>query len=166
MTLRSAALISILLGLLACSPRTTATNAPTSAAPHVPAGGPDTVVSDADLPRLKAGQWAFTTADAGAAAQTRRICKNGESIKPQQLRRGCGTVVFKRTFQGAFVIDAACSADGISSTMTVTISGDFTSTYAAHTTGSLRIPGQGPVTFDTRTEGHYVGPCPTQTGQG
>ena len=167
---RSSALAALALVLVAgCSPKggggaNTAAGSP--GAPAAPASGPDTVITEADLPHLKAGVWEITTSGAGEPTETRRRCETGESIKPQQVGKGCSKFELKRTFLGGFVIDAVCASGGVASTMHITASGDFNSSYSSDNDGTMTVTGQAPVVIKTHTEGRYIGPCPAGAADG
>jgi hypothetical protein len=145
--------------LSACSRPTANLAAAGSGAPAA-SSGPDVVISEADLPHLKAGQWETTISTDGGQPETSRHCETGESVKPKDLSKTCSQFVFKRTFMGGIVIDAVCGAGGVSSTMHMSIHGDFTGGYSGDSQVTLSVPGRPTQTFTTHSESHYIGPCP------
>lgn len=124
--------------------------------------GPDVAITEADLPRLKAGLWSTTisTSAEGARPETNTHCETGESIEPQSLGKTCSHFSLKRTFLGAIVIDATCGAGGVVSTMHMSVHGDYSSAIVGDSQVSLTVPDQPTRTFTTHTESHDAGPCP------
>ena len=137
-----------------------------NAAPAAPASGPDVAITAADLPHLKAGYWETTTlttsaTSGGAGPEIHRFCSSGKPVSPPtQLGRGCSSFSFKRSFLGAIVIDSECAEGPISSTLHMTASGDFNSTYTTDSQVSLAMQGKPASSFTTHTVSRWVGPCP------
>ena len=142
---------------------TTTTAQTTSGAPAAGAtGGPDTVISQADLPHPKAGMWVVTSSSNGAPPHVSHSCYKGEPLKLNEHPvPGCTGLVLKRTFLGDYVMDAACSSpQGMSSSMHVVTHGDFTNgAYTSDGTMHMVIPGRPPLDMTSHTEAHWLGPC-------
>jgi hypothetical protein len=148
--------------LAACSKP--ASNQPAASASSA-SSGPDVVITEADLPHLKPGLWETTvTTSQGGPPETSRHCESGESVKPAAMAKNCSSFVFKRTFLGGIVIDAACGANGVFSTMHMSMHGDFSGGFSGDSQVSLTLPGQPTHTFTTHSEAHYVGACPAGEG--
>jgi hypothetical protein len=128
--------------------------------------GPDVVITQAELPKMKPGLWTTTVSENGQAATTSQHCETGEQVGMADVSKECSKFVFKRTARGAIVIDAQCASDGSSSTMHMTVSGD----YNAHVTGdaqvTMKLPGNPPLVVATHAESTYVGPCPAGNAAG
>ena len=158
-----------LVSVAGCSPKSGGAGAGASASagsPGTAASGPDTVITEADLPHPKAGVWEVTTTGPGETTETRRHCETGASIKPVQVGKNCSRFEIRRTFLGGYVIDAACGSQELSSTMHVTVSGDFNSAYSGDTDATMTVKGQAPVVIKTHTVGRYIGPCPAGGADG
>ncbi len=161
--LRSAALAALGLALVAgCSQKggaaNTAAGAPGGSA-SAPASGPDTAITEADLPHPKAGLWEVSMTTDGAPAEVSRHCESAATIKPPQANPECSKFEMKRTFLGAVVFDISCNAGPVSSTIHATATGDFNSSYSSDTVATITLQGQPPKTIKTHTDAHYVGPC-------
>jgi hypothetical protein len=139
------------------STTTAASGAPAAAA----ATGPDTVISQADLPHPKAGLWATSSSMNGAPPSIHQTCYKGEPIKMNEHPiPGCTGLVLKRTFLGDYVMDAACAMHGMDSSMHVVVHGDFMGgAYTSDGKAHIVMPGRPPMDFTTHTEAHWVGPC-------
>jgi hypothetical protein len=124
------------------------------------ANGPDVVITQADLPKMKPGLWTTSVSENGQPATSSQHCETGEQVGMADVSKECSKFVFKRTALGAIVIDADCASDGSSSTMHMTVSGD----YNAHVTGdaqvTMKLPGNPPMVIATHAESTYVGACP------
>lgn len=132
--------------------------AASSAAPPAAAGGPPGVVGQADLPRVRGGEWELTDpSDPGSKVRT---CVLDRPFGMGQLREGCRAPVFHRTADGGYSIDSDCSQNGVTSRMQVTLHGDPRAAYStdARLTLALR-PGDTPRTSDTHTDYRYIGAC-------
>jgi uncharacterized protein DUF3617 len=166
MTLSRTALLLVAgAGLLAgCSQpaSNSATNTAAATSAAAPASGPDTVITQADLPHPKAGLWMVTTSMNGGPAHTLQNCYKGEPLKMQDHAiPGCTGLVLKRTFLGDYVMDAACSSQqGMSSSMHMVVHGDFLGgSYTTNGTAHIAMPGRPPMDFTTHSEAHWMGPC-------
>ena len=124
------------------------------------ASGPDVVITQADLPKMKPGLWATTVSDDGKPATTSQHCETGEQVGMADMSKECSKFVFKRTFLGGIVIDATCGQNGMVSTMHMSVHGDYNASITGDSQVSLAMPGQPTRSFTTHTESHYVGPCP------
>jgi hypothetical protein len=143
-------------------PAAPASAAPPSAAPAsaAPESGGDTVITAAQLPVPKAGYWETTTTSNGGAPEVSHTCQSGKPIDPK-LGHSCANFTIKRTFTGAYVIDGACSENGVSSSMHITVQGDFLGGgYTSDGKGSVTVPNHGTMEFNTHSVSKYVGPCP------
>jgi len=164
---RTAILLVAGAGLLAaCSQPSsnTATNtaAASSGAPAAAASsGPDTVISQADLPHPKAGLWAVSSSTNGEPAHTTQSCYKGEPLKMNEHPiPGCTGLVFKRTFLGDYVMDAACNEQGMSSSMHMVVHGDFLGgSYTTDGTAHIAMSGRPAMDITTHSEAHWLGPC-------
>jgi hypothetical protein len=142
----------------------TASGAPGAPAAAAPASGPDTAITAADMPRLKAGYWETVTTTNGGAPETEHFCSSGKPLSmSRNAGHGCGTFSFKRTFLGAIVIDAACAEGPIASKIHMTASGDFNSSYTTDGQVSLTMQGKPAQTMSTHSASHWVGACPAGT---
>jgi len=161
--LRTAAIAAFGLACLAgCSQKggqANATAGGAAGAATAPASGPDTAITAADLPHLKAGLWEVSMSTDGAAAEVSRHCETGQAIKAPPVRSECSKFEIKRTFLGAVVFDISCAEGPISSSIHSTVTGDFGSSYSSDTVATITVQGQPPHTSNTHTEAHYVGPC-------
>ncbi|HEY1752203.1 MAG TPA: hypothetical protein VGG29_13155 [Caulobacteraceae bacterium] len=125
-----------------------------------PASGPDIVISAADMPHVKAGYWARVETTNGQGAQVTHSCESGKPVDFGKTPKECSSFALKRTFLGAIVLDGACKSGPVSSTMHVTISGDFDSHYVTDGAATITMEGRPPTSFATHTEAKYLGPCP------
>jgi hypothetical protein len=124
------------------------------------ASGPDVVITQADLPKMKPGLWATTVSDDGKPATTSQHCETGEQVGMADMSKECSKFVFKRTFLGGIVIDAVCGAGGYSSTMHMTVRGDYNSAITGDAQITMTLPNHPPTPIATHSEARYVGPCP------
>jgi hypothetical protein len=126
-----------------------------------PTSGPDTVITAADLPHPKAGMWVVSSSTNGGPPHTSQSCYHGEPFKMNEHPvPGCTGTVLKRTFLGAYVMDADCAEHGFESSMHMDVHGDWTG--GAYTTnGSVHMvfPGRPPMDITTHSEAHWMGPC-------
>jgi hypothetical protein len=136
--------------------------AATGGGPAAPAAsGPDISINAADMPHLKAGYWEAVTTTNGQERETHRFCSAGKPMAPPaQMGRGCSTFSFKRTFLGAYVIDASCAEGPVASKLHMTASGDFDASYVTDGQASITMQGRPATTFTTHTQTRYLGPCP------
>ena len=135
--------------------------AASSPAAPAPASGPDVAINAADMPHLKAGYWEAVTTTNGQPGETHRFCSAGKPMAaPSQMGRGCSAFSFKRTFLGAYVIDADCAEGPVASKLHLTASGDFSSSYVTDSQASISMQGRPATTFTTHTVTRYVGACP------
>ena len=146
---RGLCLIAGLLALAACSKPAANTSA-----------GPDVTITQADLPKLKPGLWVTSVSENGAAATTSQHCETGEAVGMADMSKECSKFVFRRSSLGAITIDAACGADGYSSTLHMTVHGDYNTAIAGDAQIAMTLPGRPPTNITTHSESHYVGPCP------
>jgi hypothetical protein len=130
------------------------------AAPVAASSGPDVIITQADLPKLKPGLWVTSVSENGAAATTSQHCETGEAVGMADMSKECTKFVFKRSVLGAITIDAACGAGGYSSTMHMQVRGDYNSAIAGDAQITMILPGRPPTNITTHSESHYVGPCP------
>lgn len=129
-----------------------------SAAPVAAASGPPGVVSPADLPKVRGGEWELTDpSDPGSKVRT---CVLERPFGVGQLRESCRAPVFHRTAEGGYSIDTDCSQNGVTSRMQVTMHGDPQSAYSTDARLTLALkPGDAPRTSDTHTDYRYIGAC-------
>jgi hypothetical protein len=153
---RTALCLAAGAGLLAACSRPPANQAAAPAA----AGGPDVTITEADLPRLRPGLWVTSVSENGAAATTSQHCETGEAVGMADMSKECAKFVFRRSVLGAITIDAACGAGGYSSTLHMTVHGDYNSAIAGDAQIAMTLPGRPPTNIATHSESHYVGPCP------
>jgi hypothetical protein len=137
----------------------TAAGAPAPAQPAAQASGPDTPITVADLPRLKAGLWESSTVTDGGPAEVSRTCETGEPIKSPPQDSGCTQISIKRTFLGAVVFDMTCATGPVSSSVHATVTGDFNGSYSSDTMATITMQGQPPKTIKTHSDVRYIGPC-------
>jgi hypothetical protein len=163
---RPAACAAIGLVLLAgCSKGGGAANttAPGGVAPaaKAPASGPDVSIQASDMPRARAGYWETATTTNNEPPEFHRFCESGKPISaPGQLGKGCQSFTFKKTFLGAYVIDVACAEGPVSTTVHMTVSGDFTNTYVSDAQASISTQGRPTSTFSTHSVATWIGTCP------
>jgi hypothetical protein len=145
------------VGLLAACSKP-AHQGPPSGAPASLANGPPGVVTQADLPRVRAGEWELV--DPTDPAATVRTCMLDRPFGAGDTREGCQAPVFHRTADGGYLIDADCSKNGVTSRMQLTMHGDPQSAYSTDARMTLALrPGDAPRTSDTHTDYRYIGPC-------
>jgi hypothetical protein len=167
MTLSRTALIllagaALIAGCSKSGDNTTAAASSASGAPAAAASGPDTVITEADLPHPKAGLWVVSSSTNGGPPHTSQSCYHGEPFKMNEHPvPGCTGLVLKRTFLGDYVMDAACgSQGGLSSSMHMVVHGDFTGgNYTTDGTAHIVMPGRPPLDFTSHGEAHWTGPC-------
>jgi hypothetical protein len=125
-----------------------------------PASGPDTVITEADLPRMKAGKWQKVESGEGDKPSTDTYCESG---KPIQMQRGnpkeCSKFEIKKTFLGGIVMNMTCSTPQYSMTAHATASGDFNSHWSGDVEMTMTAAGKPPMTTRFHTESTYLGPC-------
>lgn len=140
----------------------TANSATASGAPAAaPVSGPDTAITAADLPHLRAGYWERVGSTNGAPPETEHFCSSGKPFSPpKSAGRGCSTFTFKRTFAGGIVIDADCAEGPVTSKLHMTVSGDFNSSYTTDGQASIMMQGKPASSFTTHVVTRYVGACP------
>jgi hypothetical protein len=157
----AAAAIGLLL-LAGCSRGGGAPNsASAGGAAQGPASGPDVAIQAADMPHPKAGLWETATTTNGSGPELHKFCESGKPVSlPANMGQGCQSFSFKRTFLGAFVIDAACAEGPVATRMHMTISGDFNTSYTSDTQASILTQGHPASTFTTHAVSHWIGPCP------
>lgn len=157
-SVKAAVAIALSVGALAaCSKPAGGGGAASSAAPAVPAGPPG-VVGQADLPKVRGGEWELTDpTDPGTKVRT---CVLDRPFGVGQLRASCPAPVFHRTADGGYSIDTDCSQNGVTSRMQVTMHGDTGSAYSTDARLTLALkPGDTPRTSDTHTDYRYIGAC-------
>jgi hypothetical protein len=138
------------------------TAAASSGAPAATAtSGPDTVITQADLPHPKAGLWAISSSTNGGPAHTSQSCYKGEPLKMQEHQvPGCTGLILKRTFLGDYVMDAACNMHGMASSMHMVVHGDFLGgAYTTDGVAHIAMPGRPAMDITTHSEAHWLGPC-------
>jgi len=154
--------------LAACSkPAGNTQTASASGAPAAgaAASGPDTVISENDIPHPKPGMWEVTTSSQNGPPTTDRNCvKADEHVDiakdMQKMKAFCSTFTFKKTFLGDYVIDSQCGMHGVTGTSHIVVHGDLLGgSYTTDSQGSFSMPGRPPMTFTTHTVSHWVGPC-------
>jgi hypothetical protein len=156
--LRAALCLAAGASLLAASSKPAGNQAADGAA--APASGPDVTITQADLPKLKPGLWATSVSENGQPATVSQHCETGEAVGMRDMSKQCSKFVFKRSFLGAINVDAVCGAGGYSSTMHMTVHGDFNSNIAGDAQITMTLPNHPPTSLTTHSESHYVGPCP------
>ncbi len=169
-TLRTAFVLLAGASLLAaCGPKAANTaassaSAASSGAPQAaaaPTSGPNVQITPDQLPVPKAGLWETTTTTNGAQPEVRRACESGKPLNTAKVAEGCSKFVITRTFLGAYVFDAVCGMGKASSTMHMTVQGDFGGGgYTTDGTATITIEGRPPMTIATHSVAKYVGPCP------
>lgn len=133
-------------------------------APAAAASGPDVAITQADLPRVKAGQWQRTETEAGGTPKTSTYCDAGKAFNPAEMRGACQSVSMKRSFLGAYVFDATCAGNGMNMTMHMEAKGDFNSAISVDMNVTEAMAGQAPVKLASHSELKYLGPCPAGEG--
>lgn len=159
---RSLVCVTVAAGLLAaCSKPAGPAGSAQAAASAAPASGPDTVISENDLPHPKGGEWLLTVSADGSPPVSHRDCESGERIdvKPKDMGKNCSQFSLKRTFLGALVMDATCTTGPVSYSFHLNVHGDFNNNYVTDSTGSVTMQGQPTRSFTSHTEAHYLGPC-------
>jgi len=151
-----------LLVLAGCSKGGGAGNtAAAGGAGQAPASGPDVAILAADMPHPKAGLWETATTTNGSGPELHKFCESGKPVSlPANMGQGCQSFSFKRTFLGAFVIDAACAEGPVATKVHTTISGDLNTSYTDDTQASILTQGHPASTFTTHSVSHWIGPCP------
>jgi hypothetical protein len=144
-----------LIAVAACSPQGGGNGTSGGAA-----GGPDTTITLADLPHVKAGYWERVDSSNGQAPTTSHFCDTGKPIDLTSVTKNCSTFTIKRTFLGALVTDASCASGPVSSTMHMTISGDFNSSYTSDGQMTITMQGKPPQSFAMHAVTRYLGVCP------
>ena len=161
--IRTALCLAAAAGLLAACSKP-ATN---QAAAPAAASGPDVTITQADLPKLKPGLWVTAVSENGAAPTTSQHCETGEaSVGMADMSKECSKFVFRRSVLGAISIDAACGAGGYSSTLHMTVHGDYNTAIAGDAQIAMTLPGRPPTNITTHSESHYAGPCPAGNSDG
>jgi hypothetical protein len=165
---RTAVVLLAGAGLLAaCSQPggNTAASSSAAAASATLATGPDVAINEADLPHPKLGMWVVTSSFNGRPPHVDHNCtKVDQSINLRKnlsrIGQVCSVFTLKRTFLGAYVLDATCGARGVSSTIHDVIHGDFTGgSYTTDTTAHMTLAGRPPMDFTTHSEAKWLGPC-------
>jgi hypothetical protein len=123
-------------------------------------GGPDTTISLADLPHVKAGYWERVEGGGGQPARTTHFCDTGKPIDVTSVTRNCSTYTLKRTFTGDLVTDASCASGPVTSTIHMTVSGDFNSSYTSDSQMTITLQGKPPQSFTLHAVTRYLGACP------
>jgi hypothetical protein len=122
------------------------------------ASGPPGVVAQADLPRVRAGEWELV--DPSDPATTVRTCLLDRPFGVGETREGCQAPMFHRMADGGYSIDTDCSKNGVTSRMQVTMHGDAQSAYSTDARMTLALkPGDPPRVSDTHTDYRYIGAC-------
>lgn len=155
---RSAAAVLALAALAACSPR-----GQTGNGGQAGGGGQraDQTITAADLPHPRPGYWEHSESANGGPPRLSHFCQTGAPVALDDAGRGCSAFTYKRTFLGQIVIDAACSEGPIATTLHVTLSGDFKSSYVTDGQMSLTLQGHPTQRFTTHAEARYLGAdCP------
>ena len=143
---------------------TAASNAAAPAAPAAPTSGPDTAITEADLPHPKLGMWEVTTTANGRQDPVEHNCmKQAQHISLKdlaQVRRYCPGFTYKRTFLGDYVIDADCNTGQMRGVTHMVVHGDFTGgDYTTDSSATFSFAGRPPMTFTRHTVSHWIGPC-------
>jgi hypothetical protein len=159
----SVAAVSV-LALAACSKsgadkQAAAGQAPAAGASAQPTSGPDTVIAEADAPRLKAGEWRRVESDGSGPAQTTTYCESGKPLNFKHGAENCQKVELKRTFTGGLVMNLACKSKGVDMTMHANVTGDFNSHVSSDISSTIAMAGQPPQSVSGHTELTYLGPC-------
>ena len=130
------------------------------AAPPAATSGPDTSIGEADLPHPRAGMWQVTTTMNGVHEHTSTHCYKGEAFEMRDKRvPGCTAWQFKRTFLGAYVVDAACAAHGMTSQYHAQVQGDFLGGHYTYDGKAHIQVGERAMDFASHVDAHWLGPC-------
>ncbi|MDR3513848.1 MAG: hypothetical protein P4L73_19595 [Caulobacteraceae bacterium] len=157
-SLRAISAIVLFAGLAAaCSKPAQKAGAP---APAASSAGGDVVISQADLPHPRVGEWEMIDANDGAASHS-RFCVGDRPINLGRMREHCQKLVIRRGMTGGLTMDAECGSHGVSSKMHVQAKGDFQSSYSTDVQMAFTLrPGEPTHVSTTHMEYRYVGPCP------
>jgi len=138
-----------LLAMAACSP----------GGGNGTSGGPDTTISVADLPHVRAGYWERVETTNG---QRPRPPTSATPASPSTWfgHKECSSFILKRTFLGAVVTDATCASGPVASTMHMSIGGDFNASYTSDGQMTITLQGKPPQNFTLHTVTRYLGACP------
>jgi hypothetical protein len=124
------------------------------------AGAGGVVISQADLPKLKPGLWEISVSNDGKPPTISQHCETGERVGMAAMSKACSKLEFRRSALGVITIDAICGTGDYSSTMHMTVSGDYDSKIAGDGLITLNNPDHAPTAITTHSESHYLGPCP------
>jgi hypothetical protein len=143
------------IALASCSNNVTP---PETAAAPTEAAGSSALLTVADLPRIRAGQWEIrTTRENGEVEVTEQCVEGDQTIAASTASEDCPPTI--RRIDGGFGIEGRCAADGYVSEVRATMRGDFQRRYV----GEMKFTvsgGGGEVThIDQRVEAIYQGPC-------
>jgi hypothetical protein len=156
-----------LLALAACSKggdtKSAAGAAASGGAPAAasPATGPDTAITEADLPHIKAGKWQKVETDETGKTETSTYCESGKPIRmAKPPKEQCARYELKRTFLGGLVMDMQCGdPKQYQMTAHASASGDFNSHMVTDLDMKVEVPGRPPVVSKIHTDATYVGAC-------
>ncbi|HXQ13425.1 MAG TPA: hypothetical protein VN814_02245 [Caulobacteraceae bacterium] len=124
-----------------------------------PASGPDVQIDPADQPHLKAGLWQFLIGRDGGKPDATTLCLSGKATAMPHLPSCFTPLNLKRTFQGAYVMDATCATPDFTIVAHAVLTGDAGSKISSDEATTTTTP-TGPTTRGTmHTDAHYVGPC-------
>ncbi len=136
-----------------------------SSAP-APAGAPlkadanQAPLSEAQIPKMKTGQWRITMAIAGRRPQTADICMQAHPVTPPREGR-CDRVTTSRTAAGVILSSNRCTDDhGVVWTVMARTWGDFNASYVQDGSMKAKAPGKPPEVISGHTTYQYLGPCP------
>jgi predicted small lipoprotein YifL len=124
------------------------------------ASGPDVVVGETDMPRLRPGLWRQTIDDGDGKPDVMTICHSGAVTTLPKRSPNCGQFTIKRTFLGAYVVDMNCHTPQFSMVMHSVATGDFQNAVSSDATMTMSGEHVPVRTTKTHTEAHWVGPCP------
>lgn len=125
-----------------------------------PASGPDTVITEADLPRMKAGKWQKVETDETGKSSTETYCESGKQIQMKRAdTKECSQFEIKKTFLGGIVMNMTCGTPQYTMTAHATASGDFNSHMTSDVEMSMAVQGKPPFKSKVHTEATYLGPC-------
>ncbi|MGA0599774.1 DUF3617 domain-containing protein [Caulobacter sp. KR2-114] len=125
-----------------------------------PASGPDTVITEADLPRLKAGKWQKVETGDDGKSSTDTYCESGRQLQMKRADlKSCSQFEIKRTFLGGIVMNMTCGNPQYTMTAHATASGDFNSHMTSDVQMTMAVQGKPPVVTKVHTEATYLGPC-------
>jgi hypothetical protein len=152
-----AALVVLGLGLIAaCGPKSEQGSGGAPAAKSS-----DQVITAAEMPRPRPGYWERRVSADGGVPRVTHFCQSDAPATIGDVGRGCSAFTYRRTLAGRVLIDAACAEGPISTTLHVTMSGDFNASYATDSEMSLTLQGHPPQRFVTHAEARYLGAdCP------